>query len=254
MRLGTRMSQLLGGLRGGGTGSTVELGSQVAAAIGDPRGVTVRQQELIDQVLSNPILGGHSLRTAVLSVGIARRLGMTSSIGEVFLGGLLHDVGQLFLPQDLLVAPRSLTSSERKEHIEAHPVLGALVLEDAGVTRAVLDCVLHHHERWDGGGYPYGLAGSRIPISARIVAVAEIYDTLSHDQAYQRAFSREDTLDVVCLAAGSQLDPEVAVIAADMLRARQGRGATIDLPGLEVAIGWDRPRRGGVTDRAVAPT
>ena len=154
-------------------------------------GISQRQQELIDQVLLNPVLGGHSLRTAALSVGIAKRLGWTSPLGDVFLGGLLHDVGQLFTPPELLLAPRPLTVTERSEVIEPHPVLGALVLGNAGLSPAVLDCVLHHHERWDGSGYPYGLANDRIPIAARIVAVAEVYDVLTHDQSYRVALTRQ---------------------------------------------------------------
>jgi hypothetical protein len=222
MNLGSKVGQLLTQWgaklerRAGGGSRTPALETVVDNGLGLV-GIHPRLQELLDQLLMNPVLGGHSLRTAVLSVGIGKRLGKTVALGDLFLGGLFHDAGQLFVPAGLLVAPRPLTATERSQFIEAHPVLGALVLEDAGLSRDVLDCVLHHHERWDGEGYPYKLSGERIPLAARIVAVAEAYDVLTHDQSYRRALSRDETLDEVYSAAGSQLDPELAVTAADLL-------------------------------------
>jgi len=245
MRLGTKLGKLLARLGGVPSAGNFEVDAREADPDPSvvPGAVSARQQELIDQVLVNPVIGGHSLRTAVLSVEIAKRLGLTTALGDIFLGGLFHDVGQLFVPPALLVAPRPLTPTERTEIVESHPVLGALVLGGAGLSQAVLDCVLHHHERWDGGGYPYGLAHDRIPVAARIVAVAEVYDVLTHDQAYRAALTREETLDEVCHAAGNQLDPEVAILAYDLLHKGSSSAcrATPARPAASYAVRPSRP-------------
>ena len=154
--------------------------------------------------------GAHSDRVAELAARLATRLGADSATVELTrLAGTLHDLGELAVPEAILSKPGPLTDSERAT-LERHSRIGSRMLEGLGVD-SVAVCVRHHHERWDGTGYPDGLAGEQIPLGARIVLVAEAFDAMTSDSAHRRRRSTEEALAELHRGAGTQFDPAVVV-------------------------------------------
>ena len=152
--------------------------------------------------------GSHSQRVGEYSARIARRLGADESAVELTrLAGNLHDLGKLAIPEDVLRNPDSLSEAERLM-LERHPQIGYRMLESLGV-QPVAEWVLHHHERWDGAGYPNRLSGDQIPLGARIIFVADAYDAMTSDRAYRTAIPHEDALAELERCAGTQFDPAV---------------------------------------------
>ncbi|MFL5953733.1 MAG: HD-GYP domain-containing protein [Gaiellaceae bacterium] len=163
-------------------------------------------------VLRDPDGAGHAQRVTELAVRIATSLGVSARrIDAIQAGGPLHDIGKLELDRAILEKPGALDPIELDE-IQAHPELGARMLQSVRAMRVALDCVLHHHERWDGTGYPYELRGHEIPLEARILAVADAYDAMTSYRPYRSARSREDALSEVERCSGSQFDPQVACV------------------------------------------
>jgi diguanylate cyclase (GGDEF)-like protein len=162
--------------------------------------------------------GRHSQRVGDYAARIARQLGADEPTIELIrLGGSLHDLGKLAIPEELLRKPTALSDGERLV-LERHPQIGYRMLESLGVD-AVAECVLHHHERWDGTGYPGKLAGEQIPLSARIVFVADAYDamTTAHGQGVPR--TEDEAIAELERCAGTQFDPRVVEAFAKELRA-----------------------------------
>jgi len=152
--------------------------------------------------------GSHSQRVGEYSARIARRLGADESAVELTrLAGNLHDLGKLAIPEDVLRNPDSLSEAERLM-LERHPQIGYRMLESLGV-HPVAEWVLHHHERWDGAGYPSRLSGDQIPLGSRIIFVADAYDAMTSDRAYRTAIPHEDALAELERCAGTQFDPAV---------------------------------------------
>jgi diguanylate cyclase (GGDEF)-like protein/putative nucleotidyltransferase with HDIG domain len=152
--------------------------------------------------------GSHSDRVASLSAQIAERLGLSADDVELTrLAGSLHDLGKLAIPEEILRKPASLTDAERLV-LERHPQIGYRMLESLGVD-PIADWVLHHHERWDGNGYPDGLAGDRIPLGARIIFVADAFDAMTSDRLYRPALSVDEAVAEMERCAGTQFDPDV---------------------------------------------
>jgi diguanylate cyclase (GGDEF)-like protein len=160
--------------------------------------------------------GNHSERVAELAVRLASRIGLSREELEVArLAGNLHDLGKLALPESLLQKPAPLTDPEWTV-LREHASLGSRMLESLGIG-SVAEWVLHHHERWDGTGYPDGLAGTDIPLGARILFVADAFDAMTSDGLYGKACSADDALSELVLCAGTQFDPEVvAALAAEL--------------------------------------
>jgi diguanylate cyclase (GGDEF)-like protein/putative nucleotidyltransferase with HDIG domain len=160
--------------------------------------------------------GSHSERVSDLAAKIAARLGIDQEQIELTrLAASLHDLGKLAIPEEILRKPGSLTESERLV-LERHPQIGHRMLESLGVD-PVADCVRHHHERWDGAGYPDGLAGDEIPLGARIIFVADAYDAMTSDRVYRTRLSTHEALAELSRCAGTQFDPEiVAAFAAEI--------------------------------------
>ncbi|HKY06143.1 MAG TPA: diguanylate cyclase, partial [Blastocatellia bacterium] len=123
-------------------------------------------------------------------------------------GALLHDIGKLAVPDYILNKPGKLTPAEF-EKMKVHTVVGAQILGRVGFPYPVVPIVRHHHERWDGCGYPDGLRGDEIPITARIMSVVDCFDALHEDRQYRRALTREQAIEFVRKAAGTQFDPQV---------------------------------------------
>jgi len=144
-----------------------------------------------------------------LVVGVARRMGLSAEqVDEVARAAELHDIGKIAIPDSILLKPGRLTEEEF-EVVKTHAVLGARVLA-GGVSElfSVAETIArHHHERWDGGGYPYGLAGEKIPVAARIVRVADVYDVLVHERPYRESLSTEAASEEIARGAGSEFDP-----------------------------------------------
>jgi len=152
--------------------------------------------------------GSHSGRVAELAARIATRIGVDPEQVELTrLAASLHDLGKLAIPEEILRKPGPLTEPERIV-LERHPQIGFRMLESLGVD-PVADWVLHHHERWDGSGYPDGLPGEQIPLGARIIFVADAYDAMTSERIYRRRVSSEQAVAELQRCAGSQFDPEI---------------------------------------------
>ena len=165
--------------------------------------------------------GSHSERVAELAALVAARLGADMETVELTrLAASLHDLGKLAIPEEILRKPGELTESERLV-LERHPHIGYRMLESLGVD-PVAQWVLHHHERWDGCGYPDGLPGEEIPLGARVIFVADAYDAMTSDRVYRQRLSDEDAMDELFRCAGSQFDPDVvAALAAELGAVRE---------------------------------
>ena len=160
--------------------------------------------------------GSHSQRVAELAARTARRLGLPEEEVELTrLAASLHDLGKLAIPEEILRKPGPLTEPERMV-LERHPQIGFRMLESLGVD-PVADWVLHHHERWDGSGYPDGLPGDQIPLGARIIFVADAYDAMTSERVYRRRVLTEQAVAELRRCAGTQFDPEIVDALADEL-------------------------------------
>jgi diguanylate cyclase (GGDEF)-like protein len=160
--------------------------------------------------------GKHSQRVAELSARIAMRLGLDQEQVELTrLSGSLHDLGKLAIPEEILRKPGDLTDSERLV-LERHPQIGFRMLDSLGVD-TVADIVLHHHERWDGAGYPDGMCGEEIPLGARIIFVADAYDAITSDRVYSPKRSSGAALAELERCAGTQFDPTIVAAFAEEL-------------------------------------
>ncbi|MDQ3859653.1 MAG: diguanylate cyclase [Actinomycetota bacterium] len=166
----------------------------------------------------------HSFAVGELAARLAARLGLdVATIELTRLAGRLHDIGKLAIPEDILRKHGPLTREERAL-LERHCQIGFRMLDSLGV-EPVASWVLHHHERWDGTGYPSGLAGTEIPLGARIIFTADAFDAMTTNRVYQSAISPRQALEELERCAGTQFDPEiVATLRADLAEARKGDG------------------------------
>jgi putative nucleotidyltransferase with HDIG domain len=164
-----------------------------------------------------PYMKDHSRAVSRLAAQIALQAGLSQAeTEEIRLAGLVHDIGKIHVPEHVLKKPRLLTAEEF-EIIKSHPALGAEMLEPLNV-KAIERIVRHHHERYDGKGYPDGLAGDRIPLGARIVAVAECFHNMVSDLRYKSARTFEDALAELRRCSGTQFDPKVVMAFLDWLQ------------------------------------
>jgi putative nucleotidyltransferase with HDIG domain len=152
--------------------------------------------------------GSHSERVSELAARVAKRVGLDPEHVELArLAGNLHDLGKLAIPEEILRKPGALTDSERLV-LERHPQIGFRMLDSLGVD-PVADLVLHHHERWDGAGYPDRLRGEAIPLGARIIFVTDAYDAMTSDRIYRPKRSPDAALAELRRCAGTQFDPGI---------------------------------------------
>jgi HD-GYP domain-containing protein (c-di-GMP phosphodiesterase class II) len=158
----------------------------------------------------DPDGAGHALRVTALALRLAEAVGAgPERVEAIRAGGPLHDIGKLALDPAILRKPGLLDRGELEE-IRTHPVVGTRMLEGIRSLRGALACVLYHHERWDGAGYPHSLGGAEIPLEARILAVADAYDAMTSDRPYRPAMTRDEAVVEVERCSGTQFDPELA--------------------------------------------
>jgi diguanylate cyclase (GGDEF)-like protein/putative nucleotidyltransferase with HDIG domain len=181
--------------------------------------------EVVD--LRDPFVLGHSQQVTHYAVQMAIKLGLSKEqVQRIHKAGLLHDIGKLGVPERILLKPSRLTPEEY-EIVKEHVVLGAEILEASQSLHNLIPIIRHHHERYDGKGYPDGLSGEDIPIEARIVAVADAVEAMASDRPYRRALELEHILHELNNNAGTQFDPQV-VIAFNEIASQAGSDLVVN--------------------------
>jgi HAMP domain-containing protein len=160
---------------------------------------------------------GHSRRVTDLAVQLGKRMGLSEDqLQQLYRGGLLHDIGKLAVPDNILGKKGPLTAKERKQ-MNLHPQHALLFIESIEFLRPALDVPYAHHERWDGTGYPRGLKGEEIPILARVFAVVDVWDALTTDRPYRVAMGFREALAIIEQSRGSHFDPVIVDAFIEML-------------------------------------
>ena len=178
-------------------------------------------------------LHGHCERLASLAVRIAELLGLRKDeVETVRLGAILHDVGKIGIPDRVLLKPAALDAKERRI-VETHPEIGDKLLEPLDLLAAARPIVRHHHERWDGGGYPDRLAGTTIPLGARIVAVADSIEVMTSRQLYRRSRTPGEVVEELHACRATQWDPQIVDLALRLIESGELELATDGLRLLE---------------------
>ena len=158
--------------------------------------------------------GKHAERVAAYAIEIGRALGLTRpDAAEIEFGFLLHDIGKVAMPDSILFKPGPLTAEERAL-MDRHPVIGAEIIAGIEFLGEAAHVVRSHHERWDGSGYPDGLAGEQIPITARVFSVADVLDALTTDRPYRARMALPEARELIAGASGAHFDPAIAAAFA----------------------------------------
>ncbi len=164
----------------------------------------------------DPYTSGHSNRVANMTFDIAKYMGLKGSkLETIHLAAHLHDIGKIGISENVLNKVGKLLPEEWAE-VKKHPEIGYNILSKSQYMKEVSKIVLHHHERWDGKGYPYGLKSTEIPLGSRIIAVADSIDAMTYDRPYRPAMSWKECKNEIILNRGIQFDPAV-VKAIDYL-------------------------------------
>ena len=167
--------------------------------------------------LRDPYTAGHSKRVAAYSKLLAEDLGLTiDEVERIEYGALMHDIGKIGVPDAVLFKPSALDADERML-IKGHPVIGAGILSGVPSMAEIVPCILHHHERVDGNGYPDGLAGDAIPMGARIIAVADAFDAMTTDRPYRRGLTIDTAVAELLRGEGAQFDPRCVLAFAELV-------------------------------------
>ncbi len=160
----------------------------------------------------DPYTCGHSERVTALAEVVADRLGWGEEQRAVLrVGGTLHDIGKLAVSEAILRKAGPLTDDELSE-VRLHPETGARMIEKSEELRPALPCVLYHHERWDGGGYPLGRVRTLIPVEARVLTVVDSFDAMTSIRPYRGALPLDAALAEIERCAGTQFDPDIAQV------------------------------------------
>ena len=181
-------------------------------------GLLTTLSEIID--LRDPYVLGHSKLVSQYAVGIAAGMGLhEKQIDLIRRGSLLHDIGKLGIPMQILTKPTRLTAEEY-EVIKNHAALGGELIKDSPSLRSLVPIIRHHHEFFNGGGYPDGIAANQIPIEARIVAIADAIEAMTSDRPYRKGLKTEKVIEELKRHAGTQFDPLVVTKAVKFLEER----------------------------------
>jgi HD-GYP domain-containing protein (c-di-GMP phosphodiesterase class II) len=193
----------------------------------DVRDLYLRLQRSIGQSLlglanaleaKDPYTRGHSERVGALSRRIALAMGLPpAEVETIAQGGLLHDIGKIGVPEPVLRKRGALDAGEWSV-MRRHPLIGAQIVAPFECLAGAAVVIRHHHERWDGSGYPDGLVGAAIPLGARVVAVADVFDALTSARPYRAALSRQAALQHLMTEAGTLLDEDVVAAALGICR------------------------------------
>ena len=165
----------------------------------------------------DPYTKGHSDRVSAYSVLIGKHMGLSEEdLRTLEVGGLFHDIGKIGVPDNILLKDDKLTTDEYSE-IKNHPSIGKHILANATIFQDVVPIVYHHHERYDGKGYPEQLSGESIPFFARITAVADTFDAMTSKRSYRDAVPLEKVKEEIKQCSGTQFDPKIASVFLDIL-------------------------------------
>lgn len=165
----------------------------------------------------DPYTEGHVDRVASYALVLGRETGLAPwELQLLRKAAILHDVGKIGVNESVLLKPGSLSADEFN-HMKSHTVIGERICRPLQQDRLILEVIRHHHERYDGKGYPDGLAGEDIPIAARIMAVVDAYDALTSDRPYRKRLSQEQAVQILKQEAGKQFDPKIAMAFVSML-------------------------------------
>ena len=166
----------------------------------------------------DPYTRGHSDRVSALSVLIGQKLGLSNEdLRRLEIGGLFHDIGKIGVPDSILQKEGKLSEDEYSE-IKHHPTIGAHILSTASIFQDILPIVKHHHERFDGKGYPEQLSGEKIPYLARITAVADTFDAMTSKRSYRDSLPLDTVISEFEKCSGSQFDPKIASLFIDIIK------------------------------------
>jgi putative nucleotidyltransferase with HDIG domain len=204
--------------RGGRNRVSLVADDSVGTAGGsEPEGIGMARALAYAAALREEEPEAHAAEVSLLATLVAERLGLPDAgVWRCRLGGWLHDVGKVAIPDSILEKPGPLDDAEW-ELMKTHPAAGADIVSRFAQLREAAAAVRHHHERFDGTGYPHGLAGAAIPIEARIVAAADAYSAMTASRPYSPARPPAEAADELRRSAGTQLDPEVVAALVDVL-------------------------------------
>ena len=190
--------------------------------------------------MRDPMTARHSGAVARYSRTVAEMLGLDEREQDlIHTAALLHDIGKFILPDSVLFADRKLTAEEW-ELIKLHPEQGAKLVERIDGYGPVAEIVLHHHERYSGGGYPAGIEGEAIPLGSRIISVADTYDVMTSRDSYRRPVSSEAALAELRRVAGTQLDPKVVAVFERMILERGVGFSHVDESDFEAELAFEK--------------
>lgn len=180
---------------------------------------------------------GHSHRVTEYAVAIGEEMGLSPAEVDIIRNAsILHDVGKIGIKEDILKKPGRLTEEERRE-MEYHPFIGTKILQSVKLLEPVMPLVYHHHERFDGTGYPDGLRGEEIPLGARIISVADAFESMTSDRPYRKALPLEEAISELRYGSGRQFDPRIVEVFMGM--AEQGK----------IDVEWSQNRVIALSDR-----
>lgn len=175
------------------------------------RGLFIHTVEALASAIDakDPYTYGHSNRVARFSTAICQELGMSrKEVRQVELAAILHDIGKIATPESILMKPDRLTPEEM-ERIHEHPARGALILANISEFRDVIKWIRHHHEWYDGKGYPDHIAAEEIPVQARVITIADTFDAMTSDRPYRKGMPAAEAISIMEEFAGSQFDPHI---------------------------------------------
>ncbi len=166
----------------------------------------------------DPYTQGHQERVTLLAVAIAGKMGLSEEETECLrISSMIHDIGKISLPSDILTKPGDLSELEYRM-IQTHPKMGKDIVDEIDFPCPVAEIVSQHHERMDGSGYPYGLKGEKIHLCSRIIAVADVVETMSSNRPYRAAVGLDEALETISKDSGKLFDPHVVEACIDVFR------------------------------------
>jgi diguanylate cyclase (GGDEF)-like protein/putative nucleotidyltransferase with HDIG domain len=210
-------------------GNRIFLSSKILSAppdYGEIRGIYARRNGLssVYALVSavedrDPYAYGHSRKVSAYAEALAEAIGLSpEEVSKVSTAALLHDIGKIGIP-DKVLNKKGRLNGEDWETIKAHPRLGANIVGNVPHLVSCVSSILHHHERWDGGGYPEGLKGEEIPIESRIIAIADSFEAMTSARSYRPALSHEEVVKELRQGAGTQFDPKLVEVFVGIIEA-----------------------------------